>query len=200
MTTPKSFGILASILSFFTTPLFYSFFWYSKNCSNKESSLINHLGLSMSLCGVATSIYVSILEVYLAVSQPAHPFLCGLSVISRNVIASHFMCIFGTIYVVKYVYIFIYKNPVGGHDGFWCCFINMAIFQLQVVFHTAFFLCDFKLPYNFYICSNTLPLPTAKRFLNLPLNGSFIVSVASYIFVEFKVKLLKRKEKKVLIR
>jgi hypothetical protein len=193
LTPEKCFGILASLLNILTIPVYYSFYWYNINCSNKERSLINHLALCSVLCTVPYNLLFSPAEIIIALFQPLDPWLCGFYIVGRNIISCHFMCLLGSISIVKYVYIFIYKNPVGAYDDFWCFFINSAILLWQVTFQTSMYIKDSKRPYLYYICTNSLPsdIPQNSSF-NYPLNGSFLLTILVYICVEFKVKMYKR--------
>jgi len=199
MTPEKYLGIFPSILSILTSPMYYSVYWYNRNCSNKDQSLLHHLAMSSCLCGLAYNVFQSPLELFTTCFQPLNETICAWSAISRNIISCHFLCLLGTMYIVKYVYIFIYKNPVGANNEFWCFFINIAILLWQFVFQYADFVTLPKKFYGFYISSNTLPESGAQSRFKFPVQGSFLMCAISYIVVELRIQHLKRQEKKLLL-
>jgi len=200
MTPEKYLGIFPSILNILTSPMYYSVYWYYRNCSNKEQSLLHYLAMSSCLCGLAYNVFQSPLDLLISCFQPLNETICSWCIISRNIIAGHFLCVLGTLYIVKYVYIFIYKIPVGAYNEFWCFFINIAILLWQFVFQFADFITMPKKYMTFCICANSLPEHWGQSGLKLPLQGSFLMSAISYTVVELRIQHFKRQEKKQLFR
>ncbi len=195
----KYIGILGSVLNILTTPVYYSVYWYMRNCSNKERSLIHYLELSSCLCGVVYNVFQSTMDIFNAFFEPTYYLTCTWSIICRNVIAGHFLCLLGAKSIVKYVYIFIYKNPVGSYDEFWCFFINAAFFQMELIFEIVDFITLKQKFCGYYVCTNTLPTEGPNNRAYRALHGPFLICTLIYLAVEVRVKHYKRQEKKLML-
>ncbi len=81
------------------------------------------------------------------------PF-CFAHLVVKNAILSQFMVLLTGISVVKYVYIFVVKNPSGHNDDFICffsnlsCLVNALVYQFVLHFIPGFKVLQ-KLP-KFY--------------------------------------------------
>lgn len=99
-----------------------------------------------------------------------------------------------SISVVRYVYIFVTKNPTGRNDDFICFFVNLATF-----FNTATWQITHQLTngYNrhiYYLCCGKLPDPTVKNNINYSLTFLTILSPMVFIVALVKIKIYKKKE------
>jgi len=199
MTVSKTLGISASLITIVFVPMMiYCIYWYGKNCSKRERTLINNLAFSSSLCGVAYSVLQSPLELYITCFQPVPPILSAVAIILRNSLTGHFLTLLGVISLVRYVYIFIHKCPAGAHDNFWWLFINAATLQLQLVFNIAHFLLPGRHFILFYVWTNTLPQKNDMHKVHIFLIVCFILSLSICIFVELRVKILRLKDTQTL--
>jgi len=194
-TPEKYLGLAGSVLNILTTPSYLCGYWYIRNCSNKEVSLIHYLTVSICMCGIAFNIIVTSMDIFVTYFQPLNPILCAWGIVWRNIIWSHCVCLLGLIYVVKYIYIFIFKNPVGTYDVFWCIFINGAIFQSQL----ADFVTMEKKFLTYYICSNSLPGIDDKERLSYPVMGSMMMSLTAFTLVQLRVNVYKKQEEEIFL-
>jgi hypothetical protein len=48
-----------------------------------------------------------------------NPVLCHLHLLAKNALGIQYTLQVSAISIVKYVYIFVQKNPSGNHDDFW---------------------------------------------------------------------------------
>jgi hypothetical protein len=91
--------------------------------------------------------------------------------------------------IVKYIYIFVLKNPSGQNDDFWCFFVNFLFALLAGLSQVAFQFLPGRNPYIFYVCSGQMSDPSMPAKMNFPLQGSFLLTVVIYSVVLVKIKL-----------
>ena len=95
--------------------------------------------------------------------------------------------------IVKYVYIFIRKNPSWQNDDFWCFFINLDIAILAGLSQVTFQFLPGRNPYIFYICSGQISDPSKPAKVNYPLQCSFLITIVIYSVVLVNIKLYNSK-------
>ena len=98
--------------------------------------------------------------------------------------------------IVKYVYIFVKKNPSWQNDDFWCFFVNLNIAFLAGLSQVTFQFLPGRNPYIFYICSGQISDPDKPAKVNYPLHCSFLITFVIYSFVLVKIKLYNSKFRK----
>ena len=154
----QALGLAASFINvFLITSLLLLVIWYEQYGTNHNRTLINQFVTSTCWSGVAYNLLAQVPEAALGVFGPFHPNFCLFHSILKNTILSQFVVLLTGISVVKYIYIFISKNPSGQNDNFYCFFTNLACglnsFMYQFVLHV--------MPGNnshpYYYCSGTLP-------------------------------------------
>ena len=104
-----------------------------------------------------------------------------------------FTLLVSAISIVKYVYIFVQKNPSGQHDDFWCFFVNLNIAFLAALSQVTFQFLPGRNPYIFYVCSGQISDPDKPAKVNYPLQCSFIITIVIYSVVLVKIKLYNSK-------
>ena len=185
----KLIGITISMINIVPMSLFlYSIIWYERFGTNHNRTLINQFVTSTCWAGLVYNIFVLIPEVIIAFGFPAGHLFCSLSIIIRNVLVIFFGSLSGAISIVKYLYIFCYKNPSGKNDEFWCCFVNLTLILMASISQFVFQFLPGKNPYYYYICCGRNPklghLTKVNHIAQLILICSFIV----YVFVVFRIK------------
>ena len=95
--------------------------------------------------------------------------------------------------LVKYIYIFVQKNPTGRNDDLLCFLFCISTTTLTLLSQTIFQMLPGKNPYLFYICCNQDPRHQGKVKLNIPFQLSFAATFIIYVFVLIRIKLYKMK-------
>ena len=95
--------------------------------------------------------------------------------------------------IVKYVYIFVKKNPSWQNDDFWCFFVNLNIAFLAGLSQVTFQFLPGRNPYIFYICSGQISDPNKPVKVNYPFQCSFLIAILIYSVVLVKIKLYNSK-------
>ena len=95
--------------------------------------------------------------------------------------------------IVKYIYVFVQKNPAGQNDDFWCFFVNLVITILTGLSQMTFQFLPGRNPYMFYVCSGKMSDPSKQAKLNYPLHFTFFITLVIYSVVLVKIKLYNSK-------
>ena len=190
----KVSAITAScIFIFLISPISFLVIWYEKFGSAHNRTLINQFVTSTAWCCVAYSVFGQIPELLLIIFGPFNENFCFFHSVAKNTILTQMVVITTGISGVKYVYIFVIKNPSGQNDDFICFFTNLACaingFIAQFVLH--FMPGSNSHPY--YFCSGTLPDPSVKKKMNYPITALAIVCPLVYVYVLIKIKLYRKK-------
>ena len=95
--------------------------------------------------------------------------------------------------IVKYIYVFVQKNPAGRNDDFWCFFVNFVFAILTGLSQIIFQFLPGRNPYMFYVCSGKMSDPRKQAKLNYPLHFTFVTTILIYSIVLVKIKLYNSK-------
>ena len=96
---------------------------------------------------------------------------------------------------VKYLSVFVLKNPAGISSEFWSIFLNIFAISISVITQTVFAILPGRNPISFYICSGEDPRLLQQNIekKNVTLNGSILLTFIAYVFVFVSVKIFQRK-------
>ena len=185
----KIFGIVLSILSIvFLTPSMYAIIWYERYGANQNRTLINHFVASACWAGIACNILIQIPEVIIAFGFTFGKLFCTCNLVLKNVLIIHYSSMAGSISIAKYFYIFVYKNPTGRFDEFWCLFVNSFVLGLSFLSQFVFQFLPGKNPYYYYVCSGHNPEEGLKAKVNLLLQINLAACFLIYVYVAIKIK------------
>ena len=125
----------------------------------------------------------------------AHYIALHLCKLNKNICNTgiHFTLLVSAISIVKYVYIFVKKNPSWQNDDFWCFFVNLNSAFLAGLSQVTFQFLPGRNPYIFYICSGQISDPNKPVKVNFPLQCSFLITILIYSVVLVKIKLYNSK-------
>ena len=189
MNCSKNFGITISIFSIvFVSLSKYFVIWYEKYGTNQNKTLINYLFVSACWTGIAYNTFIQIPEVIIAFGYPLGRLFCTSTLIAKNVCMMHFASIACSISVVRYLYIFVYRNSNGRFDEFWCSFVNKLILQLAFLSEFVFQFLPGRNPYYYYVCLGKNPEQGLKPKLNFGLQINLVACFFLYLFVVIKIK------------
>ena len=194
MGTPEILGVIISIINItFVSLALYAIIWYERFGSNQNRTLINQFVTSACWIGIVHNISFQISEVIISFGFPMPQIFCAISLILKNTIIIHYALHAAAISVVKYLYIFVFKNPSDRHDTFWCFFINASMFLNSSLSQFVYYILPGKNPYNYYICRQTIPSPGLTIKINFGFFTPLVVSLVVYLYVVFKIRHYKLK-------
>ena len=132
-------------------------------------------------------------EVFLALFGPYNEYFCFIHTVLKNTIFIQFVVNLTAIAVVRYIYIFITKNPTGRYDAFICFFVNLATFVNAATWQISHQLTNGYNRHIYYLCCGKLPDPSVKNKMNYSLTLLMVLSPIVFIFVTVKIRLYKSK-------
>jgi hypothetical protein len=186
-------GIVSTLLNIlFLTPLSYSIAWYEKFGTSHNRTLLNQLVSSMCWIQIVQNCTVLPLEIILNFFGPFALSYCTVFQLYKNTLFLDTFILTTFITIVKYVFIFILKNPSGAHSEFWCLFINMLSGGFSFLAQATYLFLPEKQPTIIYICAGINPNSIQSQ--NTKSNYVFIVvfcfSIFSYSYTFIKKKIL----------
>jgi hypothetical protein len=191
----KIIEILLSILSIFlVTPWLMYIIWYERYGDNHRRTLINQLVASQFYYWVFYNLFGQSLDVAITAFGPFGSQLCYIQLCIREVVGFQLIQLYTYIFTIKYIYIFVLKNPSGVHEEFWCVFINIWSLLMNCI--TEFvhqFMPGRNVP-KFYICTGRFDnsLINEKVKINYVLNFYLILALIWYFFAAFKIHKYKK--------
>jgi hypothetical protein len=191
----KVYALVASFFNIFLVcPFFYLIIWYERYGSAHNRTLINQFVTSTCWSSVAYTVFGQIPEVLLSIFGPFSELFCFLHSVAKNTVLSQFVVLMTGISVVRYIYIFVIKNPSGQNDDFICFFTNLACTVNALVYQFVLHFMPGNNSHPYYFCSGTKPDPSKKKKMNYPITALTIICPIIYFFVLVKIKLYNRKE------
>ncbi len=153
----KVLTILMSLLTMtLTTPFLFGIIWYERNGSEIQRKLIDRL--ASSSCKLLLLIYAVHQMPYLvrfATNIPFNPKFCAFQSFLTNTLLSQSMVQIGSILLVQYLYIFVFKSLGSFNDEFLhTFFVTMSTFGCCIVHGVNAFLPG-RWPVFYYICTGT---------------------------------------------
>ena len=179
----KVIGIIISVANIaIISPAIYFLIWYEKFETNHARSLVNQFVSSGCWTALIYNVLGQTFEIGLALKGPVSPVFCYLHAMLKIVLGMQYTWQAISISVVKYLYIFVLKNPSGNYDDFWCFFVNILITILATLSQIVFFCLPGKNPYFYYMCTGEDPTSLGKAKVNYTFQSSFAVLFFVYSF------------------
>ena len=164
----KIFGIaLSFLLILIHLPLFYGIIWYERHGSDLKRIFINKVVSSAcwSILAWISVIQIPILVQHVTGHLPT--LICFLHLILKNAILIQIVLFYDAIVIVRYISIFVLKNPLSFENDFWFCFVNISVVTFSLLSQTVFVLLPGNQPLDFHLCSKTFETnPNSKTFKN----------------------------------
>ena len=189
MNLSKLFGITVSMFSIvFVSLSMYAIIWFEKCGMNQNQTLINNFFASACWTGIAYNTLIQIPEVIIAFGFPLGRLFCTCTLMGKNILIMYFASIACSISLVRYLYIFVYKNSSGRFDEFICFFANNLILLLAFISQFVFQFLPGKNPYYYYVCLGKNPEQDLKPKLNFLLQTNLVACFFFYLFAVIKIK------------
>jgi hypothetical protein len=173
----------------------YSIIWYERFGSDYRRTLLNQLISSICWNIVFQNMVNVPLEIILTTFGPLGEAFCLSHMILKNGSTFHIYTLLTFLTSVKYLYIFVFKNPTGIHSQFWCFVINIITAIASVVTQIVYLIVPGKNPITFYICIGQVPgsVQDQPHKKNYPIILTLLFSIVWYLFVFTKIKIFKKK-------
>jgi len=150
------FGALASIMMI-------GILWYERFGSDSKRTILNKLVSVMYINCLIWALVVQVLEICRYISGPMFSPLCYFHSFLKNCLAIHLSLATVTNSFLRFLFLFILKNPEQFHDDFWILFINLWIIGFAMISQGVFFLENKSIGY-YLCCGIELPADESKRF------------------------------------
>jgi hypothetical protein len=173
---------------------FNNYFRYERFGTSHIRTLFNQFVAASCWCLVISNIFGTIPEVILTCFGPFNEAFCFLHTVSKNTLFIQFVVNLTAISVVRYVYIFMTKNPTGRNDEFICFFVNLATFINTATWQVVHQLTNGYNRHTYYLCCGKLPDSTVTNKTNYSLTFLTVLSPIVFIFILVKINLYKKKE------
>jgi hypothetical protein len=191
----KLLGIFISVVNItFFTPAIYFMIWYEKFESNHPRSLVNQFVSSSCWSAIVFNSLVQTGEIGIAFNGSVNSAFCYFHTVLKLALTIQYTWQVTAISVVKYLYIFVLKNPSGQYDDFWCFYINISIAIHATLAQIVFLLIPGKNPYFLNICIGEDQTHLGKTKINYTFHASIVILFAIYSFVLLKKMLYNSKE------
>ena len=193
---PMAFGLIATTLNvLFVTPISYSIIWYERYGSELRRILPNQLVSSIFWNIIFQNVVTVPLEILLTLTGPLNEIFCSVHMVLKYSCIIHIIAMMTFITFIKYISIFVLKNPTNLQNDFWCLVINIATLLFCLLSQSVYFATPGKNPFNFYICTGHYQSrldhqPTKK---NYPFIFVILLSYSLYIFALIKIKFFQKK-------
>jgi hypothetical protein len=195
MRTSKVIGIIISMINILIiSPAMYYIIWYEKYEINGVRSLINQFASSGCWVTFVFNILILTTEVMMAFRTTNHESFCFVHLMIKNTLAIQYSSLASSMSIMKYLYIFVLKNPSGQYDDFWCIYINMNKALLITMSQFIYQFLPGRNPYSYYLCCGKNPSGLGKTKINYTLYISILSLLFIYLYVLLKKKFYISKE------
>jgi hypothetical protein len=172
-------------------PFLVGIIWFERFGSDKKRTLINKLVVSIIVTVFLCGCLVQTGDIIRYLSGPMPQMFCLIQATLRSSFLTSLLLLYDAIIIVRYLYIFVLKNPAAFHDEFWHRFIIIWIKIFCLIFQGSWHILADRQPIGFYICcgrdpSEDNPTPT-KVF-----GGIELFSLLLHIFVFVRIKRYKQ--------
>jgi hypothetical protein len=121
--------------------------------------------------------------------SPFTVYFCYFQEFIRGVMAFQLIQLFTFIFTSKYFYIFIFKNPAGIKEDFWCFFLNIWSLLISCITQFIYEFMPGRNHINFYFCSGTFDISLANEKVkqNYAFIGYLTLAVIWYFYAAVKI-------------
>lgn len=153
---------------------------YEMSCSDLRRVFTNRMVTSASCSSIAWLVFGHIPEVIrLAVgSFPAT--ICKIHFVLKSAALLQVVLFYDAMVLVRYLLIFVLKNPFGFQNEFWTYFVNVSVVAFSILSPIVFLLLPGKDPLQLTLCSGSTD---ADTMLAAKLNWQFLVIMAGSLLL-----------------
>lgn len=191
----KVVGVVVNIVSgIISTFMSFGILWYERYGSDSKRTILNKLVSVMYLDGLIWIFAIQIPEIYRYINGPIPSTICLFHIFLKNVLAIHLTLVTTVITFLRFMFIFVLKNPGKFPDDFWIILINLWIIGFATISQTVFHLQAGREPINYYLCSGIRPPPNDKQKFNVTVNCSILFSLIVQVAILCRIFVIYRKK------
>ena len=191
-----SLGILASVLNItIITPLSFAIVWYERHGTDNHRTLLNQLVSSICWNIIIQNMTAVPMDIFLNLHGPLGKGFCYMLGLIKYCGFIHIVLLLTFLTIIRYLYVFVVKNPAGFNNDIWCLFINLFSVLLSILSQLTFLILPGRQMVYFNICAginiSITSVESGKR--NYVIFCLILISIFCYTFTYVKIKLLERK-------
>ena len=191
--------VAAVVTSFAITPIYLAAFVliirYEQSCSDLRRVFTNRMVSSACWSSITWLIVGHVPELIrlLMGSYPAS--ICRIHFVLKNAALLQVVLFYDAMVVVRYLLIFVMKNPFGFQNEFWSFFVNVSVVTFSCISPTVHLLLPGKDPLQVNLCAG---LVDDDSSLAAKLNWQFLLIMAASLCVHVgangKIKIFKMRQ------
>lgn len=175
-------------------PLFGGIIWFEKYGSDHKRTLINMIVSLICWTAIRGMVTVPVLDATWLLLGPLPRPVCFVQAVLRSAVTCEFLLYYDAVVAIRFVYIFVLKNPAAFCDEFWIRFISIAIKSFGLIFQSAWHLTAKRQPIVFYICCGIDPSSDDKELFKA-YGVLEVLSFLLHIVIPFRIWTFKRSQK-----
>jgi len=189
--------IFSTLATLITVPMMFNVVLYEADYHNR--TLINRLISSDFMSAIWHNLIVQPLIFARYVFGPQEELFCQVEYLIKNVIILKLILFLDFIIIIRYIFVFKFKNPTAIQEDFWVLFLTIWSIGFAVICQTTVLIFPGKEPMMFYFCLGKMP----KSLVNVKVknNTGFNVLVLltlfchTYINVRFMIHKYKQRQR-----
>ena len=176
------------------TALLSGIIWYERYGIDAKRTIVNKLFSFGCWTAIQFICLVIIPDLIRYNSGPWPEMICWLHLIVKNLIGSQFLLILTATIVMRYICIFLMKNPTGFQDDFWSLFLNIWIVAFSFITQFVFVHMPGRQVNQYYICLGISPpedLYLSPPKTNFPLLIILLLGIVVHVLISIKIFLFR---------
>ena len=127
---------------------------------------------------------------------PFNQPLCLLDMTIRNALLMQGLMYIDATMIIRYIFIFLMKNPTALQDDFWRLFLVIWTSSFTAISQIIFVYTPGKSPHNYFICLGSFPIKYIGVGIkpNFPLTILLIFSLAVLLIAGPRIKMYQKQE------
>lgn len=196
MTVNSQAVVFAGVAAYFVVILvhlaaFYGIIWYEHNASDLKRLFINRMVTSASVSIMVWIVAVQIPEMLQHVAGPFPVWFCRLHVVLKNATLIQIVLFYDALVIVRYLSIFVLKNPLSFQNEFWTFFVDVFVVIFSFASQTVNLFTSGTDPLQVKVCSGRLEPNVAAVNLNWQLMVILLTSLVIHIAANLRIKIFK---------
>jgi hypothetical protein len=151
-----------------------------------------------SICGygIVYNLIGEVSDIILFTSGPFEAWFCRAERFVYNVVLFQWTFLQLGIALMRYIYIFVLKNPAQLQKEFWCLFINLATLLSSIIFELVYQMQPGREPISIYICRGTDPKQFEDQEIkqNYAFKALIVIWLSVYTCSLVRIKMYKKQE------
>ena len=123
---------VSPLITILSVLLAYGIIWFERFGTDQKRTIVNKFvsqSLWLAVVQVPMLVLVDILRYTLG---PLSAQFCFFQVVFKNCVFTQNLCYFNAMIAARYAIIFWTKNPASINDGFWCTYVSIWIYIINI--------------------------------------------------------------------